>query len=83
MFKVNDEWELLSIKIFLVKVILKIGQEKYLLSNLISNLTLGHKIKDLNVEKIIGSFYEKNCCKVYDKWVIIQNQRVISEITEK
>ena len=83
MFKVNDEWELLSIKIFLVKAILKIGQEKYLLSNLISNLTLGHKIKDLNVEKIIGSFYEKNCCKVYDKRVIIQNQRVISEITEK
>ena len=50
-----------------MKVILKIGQEKYLLSNPISNLTLGHKIKDLNVEKIIGSFYEKNCCKVYDK----------------
>ena len=67
MFKVNDEWELLSIKTFLVKVILKIGQEKYLLSNLISNLILGHKIKNWNGEKITGSFYENNCCKVYYK----------------
>ena len=30
-FKVNERVELLSIRIFLVKVILEIGQEKYLL----------------------------------------------------
>ena len=52
--------ELLSIRIFLVKIVLKIEQEKYLLSILFRKLILGnYKIKDLNGEKIIGSFYEK------------------------
>ena len=37
--------ELLSIKIFLVKITLKIGQEKYLLLTLFSKLILGHKKK--------------------------------------
>ena len=40
------ESELISIKLFLVKVTLKIGQETY-------------KIKDLNGEKIQERFYEK------------------------
>ena len=37
------ESELLSIRIFLVKVTLKIGQEKYLLLILSWKLILGHK----------------------------------------
>ena len=36
------EWELLSIKIFLVKVTLKIGKEKNLLLISFSELILGH-----------------------------------------
>ena len=50
------ESKILSIRIFLVKVTLKIRQEKYLLRILFLKLTLG---KYLNGEKIIGSFYEK------------------------
>ena len=42
-FKVDDrESELLSIKLFLAKVTLKIGQEKYLFSILFWKLILGH-----------------------------------------
>ena len=49
------ELELLSIRIFLVKDTLKIGQEKYLLLILFPRT---YKIKELNREKI-GRFYEK------------------------
>ena len=52
--------ELLSIKIFLVKVTMKIGQEKYLLSILFWKLILG--LINVNIEtekKMKGSFYEK------------------------
>ena len=50
--------ELLSIRI--KKVILKIGQEKYLLLILFWKINpWTYKIKDLNGEKIIESFYEK------------------------
>ena len=57
--KLVIESELLIIRIFLVKVTLKIGQEKYLLLILFSELILRLKVKDLKREKIIGSFYEK------------------------
>ena len=50
------ESKILSIRIFLVKITLKIRQEKYLLRILFLKLILG---KYLNGEKIIGSFYEK------------------------
>ena len=40
--KLIIESELLSIRIFLVRVILKIGQEKYLLLILFCKLILGH-----------------------------------------
>ena len=56
--KLMTESELLSIRIFLVKVTLKNGWEEYLLSILCSN-PLTCKIKDLNEERIIGSFNEK------------------------
>ena len=46
---------LLSIRIFLVMVILKIGQFT----------PWTYEIKDLKGEKIIGSFYKKkNCCGI-------------------
>ena len=41
-FKVKDKWELLSIRIYFVRFILKIGQEKYLLSILFWKLIIGH-----------------------------------------
>ena len=44
--KQMTEREILSIKIFLVKIVLKIGQDKYLLLILFSRLVFGHiKIK--------------------------------------
>ena len=71
------ESELLSIGIFLVKVILKIGQVKHLLSILFWKLILGFiKIKALNGKKLEEVFVKKNCCGVYHKWFIIQNQTV-------
>ena len=52
--------EILSIKIFLLNFILKIGQEKYLFINFVLRTNLWtYKLKDLNGKKIIGSFYEK------------------------
>ena len=53
------EPELQSIKIFLVKLTLKIDGEKYLLSIVLKTNPWNYKIKDLNREKIIGSFYKK------------------------
>ena len=55
------ELELLSIRIFLVKVTLKIGQEKDFFWFCFWRLgkVRGYKLKDLNGEKIIRSFYEK------------------------
>ena len=49
------ESRLLSIRIFLVQVTVKIGKEKYL--SLVLFWT--YKIKDLIGKKIIGSFHEK------------------------
>ena len=55
--------ELLKIKIISVKFTLKISQEKYLLSILLWKQILGLiKCKDLNREKIIGSFYQNYYC---------------------
>ena len=53
--KLMIELELLSIRVFLVKVILKFGQEKYLLSFL-KTIPWTCKPKDLNGEKV---FIEK------------------------
>ena len=53
------EPELQSMKIFLVKFTLKIDGEKYLLSIVLKHNPWNYKIKDLNREKIIGSFYKK------------------------
>ena len=58
------ESQLQNTKILLVKVRLKIGQEKYLLlillqktMNFITSWT--YKVKELNGEIIIGRFYER------------------------
>ena len=76
--------ELLSIKIFLVKVTMKIGQEKYLLSILFWKLILG--LINVNIEtekKWKEVFMKNNCSGVNYKWVFIQNQIVILEIKIK
>ena len=53
------EPELQSIKIFLLKFTLKIDGEKNLLSIVLKPNPWNYKIKDLNREKIIRSFYKK------------------------
>ena len=54
------ESELLSLRIFLVKVTLKTGQQKKVLMDSVLKTNLWtYEIKDLNAEKIIISFYEK------------------------
>ena len=54
------ESELRSIKIFLVKLTLNIGQEKYFsIDSVLKTNPWTYKIKDLNGEKIKGIFYEK------------------------
>ena len=54
----ESEW--ISIRMFLVKVTLKIGQEKYLLPILFWKLILGlMKLKIYTKKKNIWSFYEK------------------------
>ena len=67
------EPELQSIKIFLVKFTLKIDGEKYLLSIVLKPNPWNYKIKDLNREKIIGSFYKKELLLSTLLWVIILN----------
>ena len=57
-FKVNDRVRINKYNNFFSKGYAE--NRKFLLSLLFWKLTLGHKrIKDLNGEKIIGSFYEK------------------------
>ena len=56
--KLMIESKLLSIKVLLVKVTVKVGQEKFLLSILLRELIL-RLMKLKNRDKIIGSFYEK------------------------
>ena len=57
--------ELLSIRIFLVKFTLKTGREIYyyivliIINSVLETNTWTYKIKDLNGEKVIKSFYEK------------------------
>ena len=51
--------ELLSVRIFLVTVTLKNCQEKYYWKLIVKTNLQNYKIKDLNGENIIGSFYEK------------------------
>ena len=51
--------ELLSVRIFLVTVTLKNRQEKYYWKLIVKTNLQNYKIKDLNGENIIGSFYEK------------------------
>ena len=52
-------WELLSTRIFLVKVILKIGQEIFIIDSVLKTSSWSYIIKDLNREKIIGSFHKR------------------------
>ena len=56
--KLMIESELLGIPISLVKVILKIVKRN-IISSVLKTNPLTHIIKDLNGERLIGSFYEK------------------------
>ena len=40
------------------------SREIFFVDSVLKNNTWTHKIKDLNWEKVIGSFYEKNLCWV-------------------
>ena len=53
------ESELPSIKILLVKVTMKIGQEIFIIDSVMKANSWTYQIKDLYREKIIESFYEK------------------------
>ena len=78
-------WEVLSITTFVVKITMKIDQQKYLLLTLCWKTILGCiklKIYD-NLFKIIWRFMKKSCCCINYKWVIIRNQIVILEIKSK
>ena len=78
--KLVIESELWSVRIFLVKATLKIGQEKNFINSVLKTNTWTYKIKDLNRLKIIGRKMQKNCSWVNFKWAIIQNRTIISEI---
>ena len=54
--KLKIESELLSTRIFLVKITLKNG---HIINSVLKTNSWIYKIKDLNREKIIGWFYEK------------------------
>ena len=59
-FKVNDRVRITSYKnIFLVKVVLKIGTEIFIIDSVLKANPWTYKIEDLNGEKIIVSFDEK------------------------
>ena len=58
-FKLMTESELLSIRMFFVKVTLKIGQEIFIINSVLKTNPWAYRIKDLNGEKIVGSFYDK------------------------
>ena len=79
----NSKLELLSIRIFLEKVTLKIGEGNYLLS-IVLELILGLIKLMVLTEKNSRSFYVAfNCFCVNHKWGIIQNQTAILEISSK
>ena len=79
----NSKLELLSIRIFLEKVTLKIGEGNYLLSIVLELILRLIKLMILT-EKNSRSFYVAfNCSCVNHKWGIIQNQTAILEIRSK
>ena len=65
--KLMIESESQSVRIFLVKVTLKIGQEKCLLWFCFKNNPWTYKMKDLNREKKKRKFLRNNCRCVYYK----------------
>ena len=77
-FKVNDTVRINKYKnIFSKEYTGNWSREIFIIDSVLKTNPWICKIKDLNGEKIIGSFYEKNCCGVYYKWVFIQTQIVI------
>ena len=59
-FKVNDHVRISKYKFFLLKDMFQIGQEKFLL---LLTVPWTYTISNLNGEKVIGTFYEKELQK--------------------
>ena len=67
-FKVNDTVRINKYKnIFSKEYTGNWSREIFIIDSVLKTNPWIYKIKDLNGEKIIGSFYEKNCCGVYYK----------------
>ena len=67
-FKVDDCVRIQNTKTFLLKDILQIGQERFLVLIKIKNtVPWTYVVSDLNGKKIIGSFYEKELQKTSQK----------------
>ena len=67
-FKVNDRVEITKYKSIFSKGYTKNwSRKKFIINSILKTNPWTYKIKDLNGEKIIGSFYENNCCLVYYK----------------
>ena len=77
------EAELQSMRMFLVKVTKKAGQEKYFLLILFCKLFLGHTKLRFKRGKYLWKFLQKEIVVEYYEWVIIQKQTVILEVTPK
>ena len=79
-FKVNDRVGITEYKNIFYKIYAEnCSREIVIIHTVLKANPWIYEIKDLKGEKII----EKNCCWVSYKWVIIQNQTVISEIKSK
>ena len=72
-FKVNDRVRITKYKNIFSKGYTKNwSREIFIIDYVLKTNSCIYKIKDLNGEKITGSFMEKNCCWVNHKWVIQQ-----------
>ena len=83
-FKVNDRVRITMYKnIFSKAYSENWSREIFIIDSVLKTNPWIWKIKDLNGEKIIGSFHEKGFCGVNYKWTFIQNHTVILEIKTK
>ena len=65
-FKVNDRVRITKYKnIFCKSYTENWLREIFIVDSVFKTNPWAYKIKDSNGEKIVGSFYEKNCCGVY------------------
>ena len=83
-FKVGDRVMIIKYKNIFSKLYTKnLLKEIFVIDSVLKTNPWMYKLKDLNRETIIGSFYEKKCCWVRYKWDFIQNQTATLEIKSK